>query len=273
MAATSANPADIESRERDFHDDWAASIDIDAVRVEESFTGSTSPEGAWIVRQLGDVSGLELLELGSGAGEGAVFFAKRGARVTATDLSPGMLEVVQRLAARHGTSVETVATSAEDLSAFPDARFDIVYCANLMHHVNIAKCVAEAHRVLKPGGRIAFWDPVEYNPVINVYRKMAMNVRTIDEHPIRVHDLRLVRSTFADVKLRFFWLTSLAIFLKFYLVDRIHPSSDRYWKLVVTEEQSIRPIMKPLMAIDRILLTIFPPLGWWCWNVAVVARK
>jgi SAM-dependent methyltransferase len=273
LSAPTSHHVAIEERERGFHDEWAASIDISMVPVKEAFTGSTSPEGAWIMEQLGNLKGRRLLELGSGAGEGAVFFAMQGADVTATDLSPGMLEVVQKLAVLHGTSVQTAVVSADDLSKFPNESFDVVYGANLLHHIDIARCLDEVWRVLKLGGRAAFWDPVAYNPAINVYRKMASDVRTIDEHPIRRSDLARLRAQFSDVKVRFFWLTALLIFLKFYLIDRIHPSADRYWKLIVTEEEKLRSWVKPLMAFDRFLLGAIPCLGWLCWNIAVVVRK
>lgn len=275
MTASTTNQdlAAIEDRERAFHDTWADSIDPKSVEVESSFTGSTSPEGAWIVEQLGDLRGRRLLELGSGAGEGAVFFATRGAEVVATDLSPGMLKVVQEVARLHGTSVQTAVASADDLSAFPDASFDVVYAANLLHHVDIAACLDEVRRVLKPGGVAAFWDPVAHNPAINVYRRMAMEVRTEDEHPIRRQDMVLFASRFSQVRTRFFWLSALLVFVKFYLIDRIHPNADRYWKLIITREPELRPWVKPLMALDRTILAVIPPLKWWCWNMAVVARK
>lgn len=263
----------IAERERAFHDEWAEGIDPAAVKVRESFTGSTSPEGAWIAAELGDLQGQRVLELGSGAGEGAVYFALRGADVVATDLSPSMLDVVRRVADRHGVSVQTRVASADDLSQFEEGSFDVVYAANLLHHVDIAPCLDEVRRVLKPGGRAAFWDPVAHNPAINVYRRMAMGVRTPDEHPIRRRDMALFATRFREVRRRFFWLSALLVFVKFYLVDRIAPSEDRYWKLIIDREPELRWWIRPLLAFDRALLTVIPVLGWWCWNIAVVVRK
>lgn len=263
----------IADRERAFHDEWAEAIDPAAVKVRESFTGSTSPEGAWIAAQLGDLKGKRVLELGSGAGEGAVYFALQGAEVVATDLSPGMLEVVRRVAERHGVSVQTRVASADDLSQFEEGSFDIIYAANLLHHVEIAPCLDEVRRVLKPGGVAAFWDPVAHNPAINVYRRMAMGVRTPDEHPIRRRDMALFTDRFREVRRRFFWLSALLVFVKFYLIDRIQPSEDRYWKLIIDREPELRWWIRPLLAFDRALLSIVPILGWWCWNIAIIVRK
>jgi len=264
---------EIIKNEEAFHDEWAESINPEDVLVGESFMGSTSPEGVWIIKTLGDLKGKRILELGSGAGEGAVFMAKQGANVTATDLSSGMLEVVKKVAALHDVSVETKVASAEDLSGFEDDSFDIVYAANLLHHVDIAKCLDEVKRVLKTDGRGAFWDPVAHNPVINVYRKMAADVRTPDEHPIRRRDMKLFRERFTETKHNFFWFTSLFVFVKFWLIDRIHPSSDRYWKLIITREKELRPMVSKFMAMDRFIIKVLPILGWWCWNIAIVVRK
>jgi len=263
----------IHTSEREFHDEWAETIDPATVPVVESFESSTCPESRWIVNRLGDLEGRRVLELGSGAGEGAVYFALRGADVVATDISPKMLEVVQSVAEHHGVAVDTEVALADDLSMFADDSFDVVYAANLLHHVDIESCLKEVQRVLKPGGRCAFWDPVAYNPVINLYRRMASKVRTEDEHPLRKQDLRTIAEHFNDMQTRFFWFSSLLLFVKFYLIDRIHPNSDRYWKRIITHEAQLRWMYRPLAALDSILLTVLPFARWWCWNVAVVGKK
>jgi SAM-dependent methyltransferase len=260
-------------RERQFHDQWASAIDPRQVPVLETFNASTSPEARWLANSMGGLAGKRVLELGSGAGEGAVYFALQGARVTATDLSPGMVDVIDRVAALHGVTVETKICSAEDLSAFPEASFDVVYAANLLHHANIANCLEQVRRVLKDGGMACFYDPVAHNPLINIYRRMATEVRTEDEHPIRRQDMHLFEERFRKVRKRFFWCTTLLIFVKFYLIDRIHPNQDRYWKRVLVREPELRRTYLALERIDRVLLRLFPFLGWWCWNIAIVVEK
>src|SRR6476620_8153452 len=111
------------ARERDFHDEWAAGIEPRDVPVIETFSASTSPEPRWLVEQMGPLAGKRVLELGSGAGEGAVYFALQGGCFVATDISSGMLDVVDRVAALHGVRVERQNCSAEDLSAFADGSF------------------------------------------------------------------------------------------------------------------------------------------------------
>jgi ubiquinone/menaquinone biosynthesis C-methylase UbiE len=265
--------ADRVGRELEFHEAWADTIDPRTVPVLESFTASTSPEARWLLEQMGELRGKRVLELGSGAGEGAVYFALHGANVVASDVSPGMLEVAKQVAELHRTSIETIVASAEDLSMMPAASVDVVYAANLLHHVDIEKCLDEVTRVLKPGGVGAFWDPLAHNPIINVYRRMANNVRTADEHPLRRSQLRWFTERFAEVSVKCFWLTAQMVFLKFFVIDRIHPSADRYWKRILTHEKNVRWFYQPLAAVDEVLLRMAPILRWWCWNIAVLVRK
>jgi SAM-dependent methyltransferase len=260
-------------RERAFHDDWALTVDPATVDVEAHWQPLGCPESAWIDEQLGDLTGKRVLDLGCGLGEASAHFADRGAIVTATDLSPGMLEVAVKVCALRGHSIETVIADAGDLGVLPADHFDVVYAANLLHHVEIARCVDEVHRILKPGGVAAFWDPLEYNPAIQVYRRMASEVRTIDEHPIRLRDIDTIGARFASVELRTFWLSALLIFFRFFLVDRIHPSADRYWKIVIERQQRHRRFLQFAHRLDRRIIRLLPPLRWWCWNVAIVARK
>ncbi len=262
----------ILEREREFHDEWAKAIDPAKVMVRETFTASTSPESAWLFKRLGDLRDLKLLDLGSGAGESAVWFALHGAKVTATDLSGEMCAVVKKVAAHYGTELDSTVCNAEDLSQFADASFDIVFAANVLHHVDLHKCMAEIRRVLKPGGRIASWDPVAHNPIINIYRGMAMEVRTEDEHPIRMQDMKVFNTYFDSIDKKFFWLSSLVLFLKFYVIDRVHPNEDRYWKRILTHEKENAWFYKPLAALDEILLKI-PMLQWWAWNIAIIGRR
>jgi SAM-dependent methyltransferase len=132
--------------------------------------------------------------------------------------------------------------------------------------------VSEVHRVLKPGGRAAFWDPMRYNTVINIYRKMASQVRTEDEHPLGIDDIDFVRRLFTKVSFRTFGLVTLGVFLKFYFIDLVHPNEERYWKKVVTDYPSFRSYFRVFSAIDNVLLRL-PGVRWLAWNVALVGTK
>ena len=98
------------------------------------------------------------LEIGSGTGYFSLNLVQLGIveRLTATDISPGMLERFEGTAAEIGVGVSTVATEAEELP-FDDESFDIVFGHAVLHHIpDVERAFAEFRRVLRPGGAIAF---------------------------------------------------------------------------------------------------------------------
>jgi SAM-dependent methyltransferase len=264
-------PATLQQESR-FHDTWASAIDPAEVMVEAAFEACTMPENRMIREWLGGIAGLSILELGCGAGEASVFFSKQGARVTATDLSPGMLRLARSVARVHGVSIRTMLVSADAIAA-GDASFDVVYAANVLHHTDLPKALDEIVRVLKPGGVFVAWDPLAHNPVINVYRRMAKEVRTADEHPLTMAQVRSLKKWFSAVKTETTWLSTLTVFLKFYFIDRVDPNQERYWKKIITDHQQLSRLYNFCERLDRSLLRIFPFLRRYCWNVVIKCTK
>jgi len=258
--------------ERDFHDAWADSEDVEKIDVRASNEVCTAPEMRYITHRLGNIKGKSLLDVGCGLGEASVYFALLGADVTSSDLSQGMLDATTRLARSNGVSVKQHVASAEDLQLPPEAKFDIIYAGNLLHHVDIEETIIRIKPHLAVGGMFVTWDPLAYNPAINVYRSMARDVRTPDEHPLKWHDIKLFRQHFVKVETRYFWLTTLIIFVVMALAQRRNPNKERFWKVVVQEGEKWRWLYQPLEKVDRFFLTIFPPLRLLCWNIVIVCK-
>jgi SAM-dependent methyltransferase len=271
---TPASPYDINVQEKElhFHNAWASATDLATVDVRAAFEAPTAVENQFILRLLGPLSGKNVLDVGAGLGESSVYFALQGARVTSTDLSPSMVETAARLAARHHVAIETVVSAGETLEVASSA-FDIVYIANTIHHVtNKAALFQQVLRALKPGGVFVSYDPLGYNPVIDVYRRMATKVRTEDEAPLTFADVRLAARYFDDVGHREFWIASLALFLKYYAIDRIHPNQDRYWKRILRESTESLRWWLPLRQLDE-YLTRLPIIRRLAWNMVMWGRK
>jgi ubiquinone/menaquinone biosynthesis C-methylase UbiE len=98
------------------------------------------------------------LEIGAGTGYFSLNLMTAGtiARLTATDIAPGMLRALEANAAELGLDVETVETDAERLP-FPDRSFDLVLGHAVLHHIpDLDRAAAEFLRVLKPGGTVIF---------------------------------------------------------------------------------------------------------------------
>ena len=99
-----------------------------------------------------DLAGRSVLEIGSGAGAHSAFFLRRGASVTAIDITPERVAGTARKLTLLDGEGRCYQADAENLP-FRDDSFDIVYSNGVLHHsVDTDRTVAEVFRVLKPGG-------------------------------------------------------------------------------------------------------------------------
>jgi ubiquinone/menaquinone biosynthesis C-methylase UbiE len=99
------------------------------------------------------------LDVATGTGNTALVLAPLVEHVTGLDLTPEMLDQARRVAAERGIrNVDWVLGDAEHLP-FPDTSFEIWTARAAPHHFHdLARALAEAHRVLKPGGRAVVID-------------------------------------------------------------------------------------------------------------------
>jgi SAM-dependent methyltransferase len=106
---------------------------------------------------LGDVAGLDIVEVGCGAAMCSRWLGRRGARPVAFDLSVGMLRHARDGAARTGIDVPLVQADAQHLP-FRDAVFDVAFTAfgAVAFVADSARVMREVARVLRPGGRWIF---------------------------------------------------------------------------------------------------------------------
>jgi 2-polyprenyl-3-methyl-5-hydroxy-6-metoxy-1,4-benzoquinol methylase len=269
---TENHQPELHAKEAAFHDRWAQSTDVGGIRVREAFEAPTALENAFILREMGPLEGKRILDVGAGLGESSVYFALMGAQVTCTDVSPEMVEFAAQLARRHGVQMETLVTPGEHLCV-PEDHYDFVYVANTIHHVADQRSLLRQIRAaLRPGGKFFSMDPLCYNPVIEVYRRLATEVRTEDEAPLSFAHLNMAKEYFVNVGHREFWICSLALFLKYFLIDRVHPNQDRYWKRIFSERREGLWWWLPLSAIDR-GLTRIPGVRRLAWNMVMWGEK
>jgi SAM-dependent methyltransferase len=105
---------------------------------------------------LGDISRLDVVELGCGTAFGTARLARLGARVVGVDPTPAQLETARRMQRETGIEFPLVEAPGEAVP-LPDASFDLV----LSEHGAAAwadpqRWLPEAHRLLRPGGRLVF---------------------------------------------------------------------------------------------------------------------
>jgi ubiquinone/menaquinone biosynthesis C-methylase UbiE len=105
---------------------------------------------------LGDVSGLDIVELGCGTAYFSAWLAKRGARVVGVDPTPAQLETARRMQRETGIEFPLIEAPGEDVP-LPDESFDIVhseYGASIW--ADPFRWIPEAARLARPGGRLIF---------------------------------------------------------------------------------------------------------------------
>ncbi len=158
--------------------------------------------GAWSVVLIGyqavprdwfpaELAGAEVLCLASGGGQQGPVLSAAGATVTVLDNSPQQLGRDEEVATREGLAVRTVLGDMRDLSAFPDASFDVVF--NPVSNVfcpELAPVWRESFRVLRPGGilMVGFM-----NPDLFIFDAAALDERgeLIVRHPLPFSSLDL----------------------------------------------------------------------------------
>jgi SAM-dependent methyltransferase len=105
---------------------------------------------------LGDVAGLDVVELGCGTAYISAWLAKRGARVVGVDPTPAQLATSRRLMEETGIRFELVQAPGESVP-LADAAFDLVVSEHgAVTWADPYKWIPEAARLLRPGGRLVF---------------------------------------------------------------------------------------------------------------------
>jgi SAM-dependent methyltransferase len=203
--------------ERAFHDRQARERGTtfarqpEALRLDEA---AYLDHESWIrpaMAQLGDVSGLRVLDYGCGHGMAGIVLARRGAHVTALDLSAGYLTEAGRRAEANGVPLHLVQAEGERLP-FADESFDRVWGNAVLHHLDVAVAGRELFRVLRPDGVAVFCEPWGENPLLRWARRRLPyrgKERTPDEEPLRARQVRVLGHIFPAVELRGYQLLSM----------------------------------------------------------------
>jgi ubiquinone/menaquinone biosynthesis C-methylase UbiE len=119
-----------------------------------------------VLKVLGDVKNKKILEIGCGNGYFARLLSKKGAKITATDLSQKLLEHALKYEKTKPLEIKYLTRDAADLYGIKSKTFDIVVGNMCIMDIKDAKnAIKEVSRVLKKGGRFIFsiTHPVFFN--------------------------------------------------------------------------------------------------------------
>jgi SAM-dependent methyltransferase len=147
---------------------------------------------------------MRVLDVAAGTGNASIPAAERGARVTASDLVPELLEAGRERAG--DLELDWVQADAEHLP-FADGSFDAVWGSAILHHLDLKRAGEELRRVLKPGGVAVFCEPWGGNRLLEFARKYLPypgKHRTPDERPLRSRDLDPLRQHFPALEFQGF---------------------------------------------------------------------
>ena len=198
--------------------------------------------------------GARMLEFGCGASAMGSLFGATAEEVVGIDISDVAVRNATLLAQKNDLRATYHLMDAENLE-FPDRSFDLICSAAILHHLDLRKAYSQIARTLKPGGHAIFMEPLAYNPLINLYRRMTPHLRTPDEHPLTVEDLRLAGDYFGSVEVRYYTFTTLLS-----LTVRRFPR-------LFTQSRDL------LEDFDETLFRLAPWIRRYAWQVVIVLSK
>jgi ubiquinone/menaquinone biosynthesis C-methylase UbiE len=199
-------------REKEFHDRRFAEDSQRQQKVGKFYkiTQSILQEKEKIL--LKNTKKAKVIEYGCGTGSYAFQLAQHGAElVTGIDISPVAIKMAEEEAQARGVSDKTSfkVMNAENLEFDPNS-YDLICGSGILHHLDLNLAINSVVKVLKPKGKAVFLEPLGHNILINLYRRLTPSIRSEDEHPLLEKDLAFLSQHFQQVRIQYFYLTSLA---------------------------------------------------------------
>ena len=171
-------------------DQWEHA-EVERSRVQATLSAAVAPTGLDIIERyanppadtvfpleylyhlVGDIRDQRVLDYGCGDGPDTALLASRGARVEALDLSPDLLQRAAERIRLDGFAdlVAFHCGSAHDVP-LPDNSVDLVVGHAILHHLDLAEASREVYRVLRPGGRGIFLEPVRDSKLLRAIRPL-----------------------------------------------------------------------------------------------------
>ncbi len=200
--------------------------------------------------------GKKVLDYCCGNGETAIFLAKNGIETVGIDISDISVNNFREFAKKEGVEGKaTFLVMDAEATQFPDNYFDVVVCLGVLHHLDTSKAFKEIFRIVKPTGSVLCDEPLAYNLVFQLYRKLTPHLRTKWEakHILSKADIAVSQRYFNKVETNFFHLFSLAA-------------------AAFRNSRHFETILGILDKIDTVLLRL-PLIKWWSWQIVFILSE
>jgi ubiquinone/menaquinone biosynthesis C-methylase UbiE len=210
MLRRMSDPVSRVERERQFYDTKTERFDQLRQLIARAIGEFNRNEE---ITELYDPRDKRVLLYGCGAALGAQDFVDAGATsIVGFDISAAEIEQGQQIARERGYAdmVDLKVADAHN-TGLPDQSFDLIMGTAILHHLDVRLALAELRRILAPGGRAVFLEPLAHNPILRLGRTLTPNARTDDEHPFTVHDWQMCAEAFPGFWHREAELTSVPL--------------------------------------------------------------
>jgi SAM-dependent methyltransferase len=253
---------DRKDYEKKYHNEYFKG-DIDLRTNQKPFYTKDNQvvEHEYMFNKLNNISSKKILLYGTGQHFSLIYsLAIRGAHVVATDISQVAIEALLGKIKEYPEISDRctfVVCDCENLP-FKKESFDICFGRSILHHLDLHKSLSQMHSVLKSNGKIAFFEPLGVNPIINLYRKLTPQARTPYEHPFTKVDLECFRKYFSNTDFSYFYGLSLFSFV---------------FRVVFRNESLFKSSFKILNKIDKYLIEYLPQYRYLCWDVVIYGER
>lgn len=149
--------------------------------------------------------GDKILDVGAGTGAYSIYFSRNGYEISALELADANVAAFRKRI-MPGDCIDLVQGNALDLSRYPDKHFDIVLVLGPLYHLerkeDKQRCIEEAKRVCKDGGKI-FFAFISNDMVILtelMYNEKYFFGDTYDHDSFKVYDFPFVFNTLDEMR-------------------------------------------------------------------------
>jgi SAM-dependent methyltransferase len=205
-----------------------------------------------------DLRGVNVLDYGCGNGGFSRVLARRGARVVGIDISPKLIETARASAAKIGLNGSCPQFMVGDAhhTPFADNTFDYVVGNGALHHLDLEMAYAEIARVLKPGGKAIFMEPMYHHPILWMVRRLTPNAHSADERPLSFGDMAKAKKWFRTCSHREHFLISVCF-------APVHLFGERITLAVLGRVDRF----------DQLVMRLIPPLRRFGWLAMMEMQK